>query len=97
MVFVLLPKARMDPKPQKPSFLFANPLTAWTELAFKFWGFGKTPAERSAPERPAVAVIPTADAQSPHPAKEARADGRSKRPQAKAKLRGKNRSKRARR
>ena len=50
----------MDPKPQKPSFLFANPFSLWTELALKLWGFGKPPA----PEKQvAVAVIPTRDAQ----------------------------------
>ena len=87
----------MDSKPQKPSSFFASPLSAWTELAFKLWGFGQPAAEPSAPERPAVAVIPTADAQSTPPAKVTRTHSRAKRTQAKAKPRGKSRSKRAKR
>jgi hypothetical protein len=87
----------MDSKTQTPPFLFANPLSAWTEFAFKFWGFGKPAAESSASERPAVAVIPTADAQSTPPAKVVRTHSRAKRTQAKAKLRGKGGSKRTKR
>ena len=74
----------MDPKPQKPPFLFGNPFTMLTELTFKLWGFGKPAAEASAPEKPVtVAVIPA----TPH----------GSRKRAKGKARGKNRSKRARR
>ena len=71
----------MDPKPQKPS-MFANPFSLWTELAFKLWGFGKSPAREAAPEKQvAVAVIPTPDAGKPRRAK---AKGRSKtKPQSK--------------
>lgn len=76
----------MDSKPQKPPFLFANPFSALTELTFKLWGFGKPPVESSPAEKPAVAVIPTKDAQ---------AHSASKRP--KAKVRGKSKAKRARR
>ena len=95
MVFLLLDR-RMDPKPQKPSSLFASPFSLWTEYAFKLWGFGK-PAERSdTSQQPvAVAVIPTTDAQSPQPPKAARAQSTAKR--TKANGRGKSRSKRARR
>ena len=75
----------MDSKPQKPPFLLANPFSALTELTFKLWGFGKPPVESST-EKPAVAVIPTRDAQA-HSAPK----------RAKAKVRGKSRSKRARR
>ena len=58
VVFVLL-QGRMDPKPQKPSLLFANPLSWWTEYTLKLWGFGKS----DAPEKQvAVAVVPTDDA-----------------------------------
>jgi hypothetical protein len=82
----------MDPKPQKPSFLFANPLSIWTEYALKLWGFGKP----SAPEREvAVAVIPTRDAQPPQQPKAVRAFSTPKR--TKGKARGKNKSRRARR
>jgi hypothetical protein len=91
MAFVLL-HSRMDPKPQKPSSLFANPFALWTELALKFWGVGKSPA----PEKQvAVAVIPTSDAQPSPPAKAAPAQSTAKR--TKGKVRAKNRSKRARR
>jgi hypothetical protein len=91
MVFVLL-QTRMDPKPQKPPFLFANPLSLWTELTLNLWGFGKP----RAPEKEvAVAVIPTSDAQPPQPAKAARSAGTPKR--TKGKVRNKTKSKRARR
>jgi hypothetical protein len=83
----------MDPKPQKPSFLFANPLVVWTEYALKLWGFGKPPATE---KEVTVAVIPTRDAQSPpQQAQAARASTSPKR--TKGKARGKNKSKRARR
>ena len=75
----------MDPKPQKPS-MFANPFSLWTELAFKMWGFGKSPAREAAPEKQvAVAVIPTPDA------------GKPKRSKAKVRGKAKPKSKRARR
>jgi len=78
MVFVLLER-RMDTKPQKPPLLFANPLSLWTELAFKFWGFGQAPAESSPPEKKAaVGVIPTSDAQ-PRTPKRTKAKVRTKR------------------
>ena len=84
MVFVLL-KERMDSKPQKQSTLFANPFSAWTELAFKLWGFGQQPARAEGPEKPvAVAVIPTRDV-------------RAAPKRATAKVRAKRKSKRARR
>jgi hypothetical protein len=74
----------MESKPQKPSLLFTNPFSLWTELAFKLWGFGEPPAASSAPEKQvAVAVIPTSDAKHPKKTKQ--------------KVRGKTRSKRAKR
>jgi hypothetical protein len=75
MVFVLL-HTRMDPKPQKPSFLFANPLALWADLAFKLWGFGAPPA---AEKEVAVAVIPTRDAQPRRAKGKARRKSKSKR------------------
>ena len=79
MVFVLL-GPRMESKPQKPPFMFTNPIAIWTDLAFKLWGFGKV---ADTPETPvAVAVIPTKDAS---------AHGSHK--QAKGKARGKSRAK----
>lgn len=79
----------MDPKPQKPSFPFANPFSAWTELALKLWGFGKTAARPATSEKQvAVAVIPTADAEPARPAKARRTKG---------KARSKTKSKRVRR
>jgi len=76
----------MDPKPQKPPFLFASPFSLWTDLAFKLWGFGKP----AAPEKEvAVAVIPTRDAQPPRLT-------RTKR-ESPGKARSKTRSKRAKR
>lgn len=84
MVFVLLGQ-RMDPKPQKQSFLFANPFSAWTELAFKLWGFGQPPIRSDVAEKPvAVAVIPIRDA-------------RAAAKRTAAKVRNKRKSKRARR
>ena len=68
----------MDPKPQKPS-MFANPFSLWTELAFKLWGFGKSPAREAAPEKQvAVAVIPTPDAGTPKRAKAAKVRNKAK-------------------
>ena len=73
-----------------------NPFSPWTELAFKLWGFGKSPAASDSSEKQvAVAVIPTSDAQSPPPAKAARPNGKPKR--AKGKVRIKGRAKGARR
>jgi hypothetical protein len=73
-----------------------NPFSLWTEFAFKLWGFGKAPARPDSSEKPvAVAVIPTADAQSPPAAKAAPAHHSPKR--AKAKVRLKRKGKRARR
>lgn len=73
----------MDPKPQKPPFLFTSPFSVWTELAFKLWGFGKAPERSTGAEKEvAVAVIPTRDS----------APKRTK-----AKVRSKTKSKRARR
>ena len=58
----------MDPKPAKTPF-FLGPFAAWTELAFKLWGFGQAAAPEAAPQKAlAVAVIPTADAPVPQPA-----------------------------
>lgn len=75
----------MNPKAQKPP-MFANPFRLWTELAFKLWGFGKSPAREAAPQKQvAVAVIPTPDARKP------------KRAKAKARSKAKPKSKRARR
>lgn len=82
MVFVLLQEAPMNPKPQKPS-LFANPFAAWTQFAFKLWGFGR-PEEK---EEISVAVIPTSDAQAPRPPKRTK--------KTKARVKAKYKSKRA--
>ena len=66
-----------------------NPVSLWTELAFKLWGFGKPAAPADKAERQvAVAVIPTSDAQSPPPGKAARQHGKAK---AKARSKGKGR------
>ena len=74
----------MESKPQKPPVLFGNPFSAWTELAFKLWGFGRPPAPSSTPEKEvAVAVIP------------ARPDDHAKRAQRNARRKAK--AKRARR
>lgn len=67
-----------------------NPFSLWTELAFKMWGFGKSPDRAEAPEKQvAVAVIPTGDARK---AKAKRANTKAR---GKAKL--KSKSKRAKR
>lgn len=72
-----------------------NPFSLWTELAFKLWGLGKSPAPSATPERKVeVAVIPTRDTRSP-PANAARPQGKSKR--AKGRARTKSKAKRARR
>ena len=77
----------MDQKPQKPSLLFASPLSSLTELAFKLWGFGKLPAREEAPEKQvAVAVIPTREAREASKPKRATAKARSKaKPKSKSK------------
>jgi len=72
----------MTPKSQKPSLPFSSPFSLWTELAFKLWGFGKSPEKQVA-----VAVIPTKDAQSPPAAKPARARSIPKRSKAKHRAR----------
>ena len=73
-----------------------NPFSLWTELAFKLWGFGKSPAPSETSEKKvAVAVIPTSDAQAPPPAKAARPHGKAKRDKGKARI--KRKAKRARR
>jgi hypothetical protein len=80
----------MDPKPQRPSLLFSSPFSLWTELAFKLWGFGKSPEKQVA-----VAVIPTKDAQPSPAAKAARTHSNPKR--SKAKHRARSRTRRAKR
>lgn len=80
----------MDSKPQKPPSLFTTPLSLWTELAFKLWGFGKPSAPSDTSERQvAVAVIPTSDAQSPPQAKAARPNSSPKRAKGKSRIKGK--------
>ena len=58
----------MDPKSEKPLRLFVNPLTIWTDLAFKtgqvMWASAHAAAVR-ANTAPNVAVIPAADAPAP--------------------------------
>jgi hypothetical protein len=55
----------MDPKPEKPLRLFVNPLSIWTDLAFKtgqaLWASAHAAAVR-ANTTARVAVIPTDDA-----------------------------------
>jgi hypothetical protein len=76
----------MNPKPQKPSLLFASPFAWWTDFALKMWGFGKS----DAPEKQvAVAVVPTDDAREPTKPKRAQVKAR--------KGKAKPKSKRARR
>jgi hypothetical protein len=60
----------MDPKSDKPLRLFVNPLTVWTELAFKtgqamLASAAQAAAARAPNTAPKVAVIPTADAPAP--------------------------------
>lgn len=53
----------MDRNREKPLPLFINPFAAWTELALRMWGFGRSGERVSIPAKPvAVAVIPSGDA-----------------------------------
>ena len=53
----------MDRNREKPPPVFINPFAAWTELALRMWGFGRSGERVSVPARPvAVAVIPSSDA-----------------------------------
>ena len=53
----------MDRNREKPPTVFINPFAAWTELALRMWGFGRSGERVSVPARPvAVAVIPSSDA-----------------------------------
>jgi hypothetical protein len=58
----------MDPESEKPLRLFINPLSIWTDLAFKtgqaIWASAHAAAVRANAEAN-VAVIPTEDAPAP--------------------------------
>jgi hypothetical protein len=85
----------MDPKPEKPLRLFVNPLTLWTDLAFKTGEAILASAHAAAvrANAPKVGVIPTADAP---PVRQASKAARSKAPRARvrSKTKAKRRSKR---
>jgi hypothetical protein len=84
----------MDPKPEKPVRLFVNPLTLWTDLAFKTGEAMLASAHAVVrANAPKVGVIPTADAP---PVRQASKAARSKAPRARvrSKTKAKRRSKR---
>lgn len=56
----------MDRNREKRLPVFINPFAAWTELALRMWGFGRSDERPSVPANPvAVAVIPASDAPAP--------------------------------